>query len=153
MNELFYSKKSHRKIVHLSHCKIFLRVPMENRCSFESLEQAQEQGYRLCNCCPPAAQAFRKEQAEIKSFCKDTDFTCILKNNEIHIISKYDCWRIIAEENSNNLFLYHKNTKVWKSKQSQPSGLAGYHVQKCRYNSFHTAHPLNPSYRWNPSFR
>ena len=129
MCTLFYSAGSHRKIVHLSHCKVLKRVPKENRRSFESLEEAQAHGYRLC---PSIAQKYRKERSRVKKFCKDHDFTFKLQDGVIHVISKHDCWRMITNGNNNSLFLYHKNTAKRTYKEKIPSIIPGYHSQAYR---------------------
>lgn len=135
MGELIYSKKSHRKIFHLPDCKIIQRVSEENRCTLENPEQARELGYRICKCCPPTGQKYIREYKEIKTFCRNAGFTYALQDDEIHIISRYDCWKIITAGKKNEMFLYHKNTKAKRVKESQPVVIAGYHLQACRYES------------------
>ncbi len=132
MCTLFYSANSHRKVVHLSHCKVLKRVPKENRRSFESLEEAQAHGYRLCNCCPSIAQKYRKERSQVKKYCNDHDFTFKLQDGVIHVISRHDCWRMITNGNNNSLFLYHKNTAKRVFKEKIPSIIPGYHSQAYR---------------------
>ena len=107
MCTLHYSVNSHRKIVHLSHCKVLRRIPKESRRSFESLEEAKAHGYRLCRCCPSIAQKYRKERNQVKRFCRDHDFTFMLLNDVIHVISRHDCWRIITCGNNKRLFLIY----------------------------------------------
>ena len=132
MCTLFYSANSHRKIVHQSHCKILKRVPKDNRLRFESLEEAQAHGYRLCNCCPSVAQKYRKERAQIVQFCRKHSFAMKLQDGVIHVISRHDCWRIITNGNNNTLFLYHKNTAKRTYKEKTPSIIPGYHSQAYR---------------------
>lgn len=129
---LYYSVHSHRKVVHLSHCRILHRIPKESRRSFNSLEEAQRHGYRLCNCCPPAAQKYRKERKPVNEFCRKAGFVLKLKDGAIHIISRHDCWRIITCGKSNKLFLYHKNTSRRYGKNPHPSIIPGYHSQAVR---------------------
>ena len=132
MCTLFYSSNSHRKIVHLSHCKVLKRVPKENRRSFKNLKEAQAHGYRLCNCCPSIAQKYRKERSRVKNYCKDHGFAFKLQDGVIHVISKHDCWRMITSGNNNTLFLYHKNTTRRTCKEKIPSIIPGYHSQTYR---------------------
>ena len=71
MSLLVYSTGSHRRIAHFPHCKIINRIAKENRRTFASLEDAQEKGYRLCNCCPSVAQKYRKERKAVDAFCSE----------------------------------------------------------------------------------
>jgi len=132
MCTLVYSANSHRKIVHLSHCKIIKRIPKSSRRTFDSLEEAQEHGYRLCNCCPSIAGKYRKERKQVNNFCRDNGFTFKLLDGTIHVISKHDCWRIIVNGNNKSLFLYHKNTGKRYHKEAHPSIIPGFHSQSFR---------------------
>lgn len=128
---LIYSTNSHRKIAHLSHCKILKRIPKTSRRTFTSLEEAQAHGYRLCRCCPAIAVKYRKERKQVDQYCRDNGFICKLLDNGIHIISKHDCWRLIVNGSNKSLFLYHKNTD--KSRGGSRSDLVpGFHSQKFR---------------------
>ena len=131
MCTLFYSTNSHRKIVHLCHCKVLQRIPKENRRSFDSLEEAEDHGYRLCSCCPPIAQKYRKERIPVKDFCTDHEFTISLLNGAIHVISRHDSWQIITNGKKNTPFLYHRN-KEERSNEKYPSVIPGYHSQAYR---------------------
>lgn len=132
MCTLIYSANSHRKIVHLSHCKIIQRIPKSSRRTFDSLEEAQEHGYRLCNCCPSISGKYRKERRQVNDFCKDNGFTFKLLDGTIHVISRHDCWRIIVNGNNKSLFLYHKNTGKRYHKEPNPSIIPGFHSQSFR---------------------
>ncbi|PSL08853.1 hypothetical protein EI53_02114 [Fusobacterium naviforme] len=132
MCTVFYSTNSHRKIVHLSHCSIFRHIPKDNRRSFSSLEEAQEHGYRLCNCCPSVAQKYRKGRKQVDDFCRQHGLSFKLFNGVIHVISRHDCWRIIVNGNNHTLFLYHKNTEKRFFKDPHPSIIPGYHSQAYR---------------------
>ena len=132
MCTLVYSVNSHRKIVHLSHCMILQRIPKGSRRTFESLEEAQSHGYRLCNCCPSIAGKYRKERKQVDDFCKDNGFTFKLLDGTIHVISRHDCWRIIVNGNNKSLFLYHKNTGKRYRKETHPSIVPGFHSQGFR---------------------
>ena len=132
MCTLVYSANSHRKIIHFSHCKIIQRIPKSSRRTFDSLETAQEHGYRLCKCCPSIARKYRKERKQVDDFCKDNGFTFKLLDGKIHVISKHDCWQIIVNGNNKSLFLYHKNTYKRYYKETLPSIIPGFHSQSFR---------------------
>ena len=132
MCTLIYSANSHRKIVHLSHCKILQRIPKGSRLSFGSLEDAKIHGYRLCNCCAPIASKYRTENKQVNDFCKENGFTLKLLDGTIHIISRHDCWRIIVNGSKNSLFLYHKNTRKRVFRKTRQSIVPGFHSQDFR---------------------
>lgn len=129
---LTYSTKSHRKIVHLGHCRIIHRISRDYRNSFESLEEAHAHGYRLCNCCAPVAQRYRKERKAVDAFCKANGYHFKLLDGVIHIISAHDVWRIAAVGRNNKLILCHKNTSERFDKEKYTASIPGFHRQKCQ---------------------
>lgn len=135
MCNLIYSIKSHRKIAHYPHCSIIHRIAKGNRRTFESFDEAQAQGYMLCNCCPPIAQRYRKERGAVDDYCAGRGLTLYLHDGIIDIFSRHDCWRLITKGQKNSIFLYHKNNLkkyVWtKDKDLVP----GYHLQAFRSNT------------------
>lgn len=134
MTQVLYSVNSHRKIVHMTNCRIIQRIPKQNRKTFDSFEEAYEQGYRHCNCCSVIAQKYRKEKKAVDSFCRQHQLHFELINGVIHVISRHDCWRIIVNGKKNILFLYHKNTH-WNKNKKIPSIIPGYHSQAYRTDS------------------
>lgn len=131
---VIYSVKSHRKIVHLTNCKVIRRIPIENRRTFDTVEEAFEHGYHLCNCCPAIAHRYRREKKAVDSFCKDNQLQLKLEDGAINIASPQDCWKIIVNGKNKNLFLYHKNS-FEKKYEVVPSIVPGYHSQACHYRS------------------
>ncbi len=99
MCTLIYSAKSHRKIAHFPHCKILKRIPKESRRTFDSLEDAREHGYRICQCCPPAAQKYRKERKRVREFCKAHGLAVEILNGVVNVYSRHDVWKIVAKIN------------------------------------------------------
>lgn len=131
MTQVLYSINSHRKIVHLSNCEIIHRVPKKNRRTFDSLEEAFEQGYRLCNCCPAIAQRYRREKKAVDSFCRNNQLQFKIEDGAMHVISPHECWRIIICGKKRKLVLYHKN-KFEPKGENIPSAIPGYHYQAYR---------------------
>ena len=134
MSLLVYSIGSHRRIAHFPHCKIINRIAKENRRTFASLEEAQENGYRLCNCCPSVAQKYRKERKAVDAFCRENGLEISLKNGALHIRSRHDRWQIISNGQYNKLCLYHKN-KGPRRPEKIPSTIPGFHSQAYRAES------------------
>lgn len=135
MSPVYYSEKTHRKIVHFSQCKVLKKIPEERLLCFQDLKQAKEHGYRLCKCCPSLAREYRKDQAEIDSYCRKAGFMFKLQDDVIHIISKHDCWRLIFDAQHNKMKLFHKNTQQRYFKKKKPVIINGFHVQPCHYKS------------------
>ncbi len=135
MCTLIYSAKSHRKIAHFPHCKILKRIPKESRRTFDSLEDAREHGYRICQCCPPAAQKYRKERKRVREFCKAHGLAVEILNGVVNVYSRHDVWKIIVEDKRNTLRLYHKNYDKRCQKEGQESVISGFHHQGCRYKT------------------
>ncbi len=154
MCTLIYSIKSHRKIVHYPHCSIIHRIAKGNRRTFESIDEAQAQGYMLCNCCPPIAQRYRKERGAVDDCCAGRGLTLYLHDGIIDIFSRHDCWKLITKGQKNGIFLYHKNNlkkDVWTRDKNR---VPGYHLQAFRsgtilgyleyidsHDSYRDAHP------------
>ena len=132
MGPVYYSIKSRKKVVHLSHCGYIRRIARNNLRSFKSLEEAEKHGYRLCNCCPSIAHKYRKEKKQIDEFCKTKGFTAELYNGAVHIISALDRWQVIINGRNKSMFLYHKNTDTRFHPEKYPSSIPGYHSQCAR---------------------
>ena len=132
MGKVLYSVNSHRKIVHLANCRILARIPQKDRRSFASLNEAAANGYRLCNCCPPVAQKYRKERIPVKEFCRSHGFTVKVLNGVMHVISRNDCWRLIVDEKRDSIQLYHKNREKRAGEERHPGPVPGYHRQNAQ---------------------
>ncbi len=65
------------------------------------------------------------ESTEIRKFCSEKGFEYLLVNDEIRIISRYDCWRIITREGK--LALFHRNRRRIPSCESC---IDGFHQQR-----------------------
>ena len=135
MDQLFYSINSHRKIVHHPHCRILQKIPKESRLNFKDIKKAKKEGYRLCYCCSPVAGKYRKEEADISNYCKESGITVRLQDEVIHIISRHDCWRIISLGEEKKLVLFHKNRQHRYFDRKHPVIINGFHLQPCNYGS------------------
>ena len=132
MGMLVYSCISPRKIVHLPHCPMIQQIAKQNRRQFDSLDQAHQNGFRLCKCCPSAARKFNKERRGIKAFCNRTGMTVFLAEGEIHIVSEKDTWRIIAPNGKHKkLVLYHRSA-IRRKGETNLGPVPGFHIQAFR---------------------
>lgn len=126
---VFYSRASRSKIVHLSNCRFVKKIRKSNRAYFETLEDAREAGFRLCNCCAPIAKHFRKESKSIEEFCRKEGLSVYLHDGVLIIRAPHHSkWKLITAGKNNKLFLYHKNTLP--EREGMPdSEIPGYHSQ------------------------
>lgn len=125
----FYSKKSHKKIVHLSHCSYFQYMSHESIGKFENIEDAQTAGYRICKCCAPISKYYRKEYYKIKDYAAKNGIAFYLNDGALIIQTPRSKWKIITNGNRNYIFLYHKNIY---NKGKDKSLVPGYHSQSVR---------------------
>ena len=57
----YYSKRSHRRIVHTHACFLVRGFDSEAIGTFETLPEALDAGYRLCRRCNPILRQYQKE--------------------------------------------------------------------------------------------
>lgn len=126
---MFYSKKDNKKIVHFSNCHYVRKIKKDNLEKFNTIEEARNAGYRVCNCCAPIAGHVRKEKKAIEDFCRKEGLSFHMHDGVLIICSPRSKWKIITNGSKKKLFLYHKNeNKYIKSK----SMITGYHSQAIR---------------------
>lgn len=126
------SKTSHRKTVHLHHCRYIRNIPSENRIFFQSIQEANEAGYHLCRCCHPISRYYNKERKLITEFCEGHHYSFMRNDEDLQITSKYDTWKIITNGKEHRLFLYHKNSNPYYTDKKHHSIVPGYHSQAWR---------------------
>lgn len=124
----FYSKKSGRKIIHTEECCIYRRIGAENAFHFSSMEQAHAAGYHLCALCNPILVLYKKEKDELETFCRRAGLKIKLNEETMHIISRNDIWRIMLNQFTGKLMLYHRNNYGYKKKD--PGDLSAFHRQE-----------------------
>ena len=66
----YYSKRSHRRIVHTQVCLLVRGFAPETIGTFETLSEALDAGYRLFRRCNPILRQYRKEQMAILDYCR-----------------------------------------------------------------------------------
>lgn len=70
----------------------------------------------------------RPYKNEIKSYCSEHRLQCRLHDNALHIISEHDFWRVIVDEYTGKLALYHRSTQPFRKKDHDTS-IPLYHRQ------------------------
>lgn len=124
----FYSKKSDRKIIHTAECCMYKRIGRENALYFTSLEQAHAEGYHLCSLCNPLLLLYKKEKKKLEAFCREAGLKIQLNEETIHVISRNDIWRIMLNQFTGKLMLYHRNNYGYKKKD--PGDMSAFHRQE-----------------------
>ena len=128
----YYSKRSHRRIVHTQACFLVRGFAPETIGTFETLSEALDAGYRLCRRCNPILRQYRKEQMAILDYCRENGMSFHLNDQYLSIISPISQWRVTVSP-SGTTMLYHKNTEFRASDAA--SAIRGYHNQQIRFQS------------------
>ena len=128
----YYSKKSHRKIIHTNNCFITNGLDPESIGTFETLSDAFRAGYRLCKRCNPIAHQYKNELDDILNYCYRHGMSCRFDDRHFKITSTISKW-IVTVTPSGKTELYPKNTKVMAS--DDLSCIKGYHNQHVQYGS------------------
>lgn len=128
----YYSKRSHRKIVHTQACFLVCGFAPESVGTFETLSEALDAGYRLCRRCNPILRQYRKEQMAILDYCRENGMSFHWNDRYFSIISPISQWRVTVSP-SGTTMLYHKNTKSLASDAA--SAIRGYHNQRISFRS------------------
>ena len=128
----YYSKRSHRKIVHTKSCFLVRGFDPEAIGTFETLPEALDAGYRLCRRCNPILRQYQKEQTAILDYCRENGMSFRLNDRYLSIISPISRWRVTVGP-SGTTMLYHKNTELRASDAA--SAIRGYHNQHIRFRS------------------
>lgn len=128
----YYSKRSHRKIVHTKSCFLVRGFAPETIGTFETLSEAFDAGYRPCRRCNPILRQYRKEQMAILDYCRENGMSFHLNDRYLSIISPISQWRVTVSP-SGTTMLYHKNTEFRASDAA--SAIRGYHNQHISFDS------------------
>ena len=101
----YYSKRSHRRIVHTQACFLVRGFAPETIGTFETLSEAFDAGYRLCRRCNPILRQYRKEQMAILDYCRENGMSFHLNDRYLSIISPISRWRVTERGIENVRFL------------------------------------------------
>jgi hypothetical protein len=125
------SKKSRKKIFHTEQCSHVKNIAPQNRLYFYTLQDAQAAGYRSCRTCSAVMWYYRRESAELLSFCFENGLTLHFdrKKAALSVKTPHSLWKIIVNGQENQLFLYHRNMF---DKEDPKSPFPLYHSQKFR---------------------
>ncbi len=124
----YYCKNNKKKILHNGFCFCILNSDIDSIGSFETLEEAYAEGYRLCKHCSPLASEYRKELKGILAYSQENGIAVESNNRFIKVTSPSSMWKIAVSTDEENIRLYHKNT--FETSKDALSPIAGYHLQR-----------------------
>lgn len=124
----YYSKKSSKKIIHSRECPYIQNVDVEHVGTFETLEEAYEQGYRLCRHCSLIAKRYRKESESLVEYGREHAVSFFFNDRFIGVRTPYSQWKIVPSVNGKQMVLYHRNT--FKTEKDCNSPVKNYHCQR-----------------------
>ncbi len=150
----YYSKKSRRKVVHYGECACIQNVDVDDIGSFETLEEAYANKYRLCRHCSPIAKRYRKEIKSLMDYCQSHAASVFFCDKHVGIKTPISRWKIIPVDEGGKISLYHKNT--FSTDRTGP--VPGYHYQWVErdtiaeyleyiteHDFYRNRHPLSPA--------
>lgn len=128
----FYIIGCKAKVVHMQLC-FHLRGKDKVRVGvFHTLEEARQQGYRLCNHCAPISRFLRGQNARLQQYCQQNGMLYRLVDGCITVQTPHSTWKIIVNGKTKRcIFLYHKNT----FETGKAGFVPGYHSQAVRRDS------------------
>ena len=129
----YYNKNSSKKIIHLRDCFRLENRDEKNIGSFETLEEAYANGYRLCRNCSPIAIKYKREINEIMYYGQKNGISSFFHDKFIGVESLYGKWKITVAPDGKHIRLYHKNE--FETKNDYKSAVPGYHLQNVHCDS------------------
>lgn len=112
-------------IYHMVNCQHLSKTSIDRISSFENIGECEAHGYKICKHCAPLKKYYDTEKDEIERICLSNG---IWFHNQIaffYIDTVKSQWKIIFNESSNRLQLYHQN--LWSNRDS--SVIPEYHLQ------------------------
>ena len=129
MIPMVYSIHSHKKVVHMPHCRVIRRIRKSYRRTFIGPKEAIAAGYCRCKiCCPPLETLFTRQREAVEALLSKEKLKLTIKNGQAEVQSCAGAWRIIQNPETLRLQLFHKNTYVHTNDSN--SFMPGYHLQE-----------------------
>lgn len=123
------SKKSRKQLAHRNDCHHAARIRAPYLVSFADAKEAMNAGRHFCWHCAPLAAAFQADRSGLEAYADAHGLQLYLGDEVLHIISAYDCWRILLDPaGSGKLHLYHRNRRT--SSADRDALVPGYHRQR-----------------------
>lgn len=122
----YYCKKSQKKIVHLGNCHHLSKTKNSRIGSFNNIDEAQENGYRICKHCAGLKPYLRAEEEQIQEMRKLHGIVVLSTLSSVYVNTVNEQWIIIFDDEKNCLKLFHHNT----FETGKPSPIPHYHCQK-----------------------
>jgi len=121
------SKKSHTNVFHEPDCPRLARIKADNRVTYPHTRDAFRSGLRPCKCCLLMRKVYLRNQRKIADFCGENSMKPRLEGNAVHVISRYDDWKIVSDDD--DIRLFHKSSADGYDFDTFRQELKGYHLQ------------------------
>ena len=126
---LFRSKGSHNRIVHLRDCGCIRNVQESSLIRYANLKESLSDHCRICEKCSPLNKIYADEYEMIRACCASEKLNVKKEGQMIHIISRYDVWRILTDPVTGKLSLYHRSEHM-RSRNVSSQDMSNFHRQR-----------------------
>lgn len=129
--KLIASKTSRNKVYHYEYCKSVLSIRDNNRIEFNSITEAEEQGYCHCMHCSRVLLNYNKDRINIDNYLCSHYLKMYIEDGCMYIDNVFSSWKIAPRPKALDLMLYHANTENYANLEVKNGHLVhNYHVQK-----------------------
>ena len=132
---MMYICNRRTKVIHTEAC--FCRRLMKSEYAADDFKEVQElvdRGYTFCEHCSPVYIALKKENQQIKAYCKSKKISYHYEKGWLDVQTPYGSWRVIPHLNGKKLDLFHENHKQLKGYEL----FVNFHRQKIKKESLYT---------------
>ncbi len=128
------SIKSAEKMIHNEGCRFAKMIAAHNRKQFSTVEEACLAGRCFCIHCSPIMKQIPSEMVALQPICEANRISILFEpaDGTLEIVTPKSSWKLAADDNSDRLLLFHKNTAKYDNGSSP---YAGYHFQGLSYKT------------------
>ncbi len=148
------SVKSADKLIHNENCRFAKMIAAHNVASYNTADEAYASGRCACRYCADVLKKVPSELSDLQNICEANDISILFDQTDgtLDITTPYSEWKLRAVENSDLLYLYHKNTLDFDDGSSP---YAGYHFQGKQYRTilWHLKYIISHDWYWGQQFR
>ena len=134
--KLIASKGSKTKAFHYAYCKCAKNIKNSNIIEFNSIDEAEEQGYYQCPICSRIIVKYNEDRVNIDNYLCSHYLKMYIEGGSMYIDNVFSSWKICARPKAMDLMLYHANTENYGELPIKNGHLVHhYHIQKYRGKS------------------
>ena len=134
--KLVASKSSKTKVFHYQYCKCAKNIKSSNIIEFNSIDEAEEQGYYQCPLCSRIIIKYNEDRVNIDNYLCSHYLKMYIECGAMYIDNVFSSWKICARPKATDLMLYHANTENYGELPIKNGHLVhNYHIQKYRGKS------------------